>query len=144
MRDRFAFFGAVTTKPAVFASVWTNAGGTNPSLGDGTFDMHYCRVGVLCHINFRMVMGTTTTYGNAATGWQLSLPFAQNALFAARGLMSLITDVSALVDYNVQGQIGGGSSQLIFQRAGSSIRLDAPMVWAAGDLFQGSFVYVTA
>lgn len=55
------------------SSFWLCSSGTNPSIGNGTVEGRYAKIGTLCFVNWYMVFGTTTTFGT--NPWVFKLPF---------------------------------------------------------------------
>jgi hypothetical protein len=65
---------AVTGASVAFgtaASIWT-ASGTNPAIGNGTFNAWFRQDNKWVDITYIITMGSTTTYGSGT--WQLGLP----------------------------------------------------------------------
>ncbi|MEU1778093.1 hypothetical protein ABZ545_01245 [Streptomyces abikoensis] len=67
---RGVFYGA-TTSWSNYTPVWT-ATTTNPALGNGTLQGTYLKVGALCHVSIKLIIGSTTNRGAGA--YRLSLP----------------------------------------------------------------------
>ncbi|MEU2075413.1 hypothetical protein [Streptomyces sp. NPDC013489] len=53
-----------------YTPAWTSTG-TAPVLGNGSLFSRYKLVGKVCTYAWEQVMGTTTTFGTGAWGWQL-------------------------------------------------------------------------
>lgn len=125
-----------------YSPVWTQPGGTQPVLGNGTLAGYYTRNGRLCTVSLRLVMGSTTTYGNSSCEYRFSLPFIGNSSMNQRGMSANIFDLSALLDYAATITIGVGQDSFKLSRNGQSIRGGFPIAWAAGDIIDVQFSYM--
>lgn len=58
-----------------YTPIWDQASGAQPTVGNGSLTGSYQRNGYSCFVVIRLVVGTTTDFGNASTGWRFTLPF---------------------------------------------------------------------
>lgn len=121
---------------------WTQPSGAQPVLGNGTLTGWYSRLDSTCTVNVRLIIGSTTTFGNGATGYQFSLPFNSTTGFNQRGVLGNVFDLSALADFTVQATIPGGGNIFTLSRNGSGVRDGFPIAWAAGDTIDIQFEYM--
>jgi len=56
-----------------YTPTWNTSGAVQPVIGNGTLAGEYALIGKTCHFTLRIIMGTTTTYGDAGI-WFYSLP----------------------------------------------------------------------
>lgn len=63
--------GGITGQVFNWTPVWT-AETTNPTLGNGQFLGMYCRIGPMVFVTYKLLMRSTTTYGNGR--YRFSLP----------------------------------------------------------------------
>lgn len=124
------------------ALVWNQASGTQPVLGDGTIDASYQRHGYECTVRFRLTMGSTTTYGNNATGYQFGIPFIGQQNDNQRMLGALLTDVSSGQQYVCQITIGANQQIMRLGYNGQAVRDGYPFAWAAGDTIDVQTTYM--
>lgn len=130
------FFARGTT------TAWTQATGVAPTLGNGTLVMNYVRNGNVVVCQLSLIMGSTTTFGDGASGWLFQLPFVASPNINADGMAGIAYDSSATTDFVVSGQIPAATSRINFGRNGSAIRSSTPFVWAAGDKLTCTFTYL--
>lgn len=55
------------------SSFWLSTSGANPSLGNGTVEGRYVKIGTLCFVEWYMSFDTLTTFGGGA--WLFVMPF---------------------------------------------------------------------
>lgn len=125
-----------------YAVTWTQASGVQPSIGDGSLTGWFSRDGRRCLVNIRLVVGATTTFGNAAVGYQFSVPFIATPDFNQRGMFGNVLDVSTPLDYNVIASLGGGTASFTLAYNGFGVRDGFPIAWAAGDTIEIQFEYM--
>lgn len=128
-----------------FTPVWNQSSGTQPALGNGTLTGYYLRNGAVCSVSIRLVIGSTTTTGNAASGYQFSLPFIANASSGFDQRIpnaASIYDASAVADFNATVSISSNTQYLTMGRNGAGVRDGFPMAWAVGDTIDIQLEYV--
>ena len=141
IRDQFSSMFAAWTS---YTPSWT-AATTNPVLNNGTLTGAYMKIGRVCHVQFDLTTGSTTTYGSGA--YSMSLPFA-----AASGMQQLVSLHAFLSQRFIgQGLISTGASTvtMLFPASGSVSNLSSasptvPFTWANGAQLRGTLAYQTA
>jgi len=134
VRDNFLAIGEAWTS---FTPTWT-ATTTNPVINNGTIAGAYKQLGKLLFVRYRIVMGSTTTYGSGS--WKLRLP---NSLSAAAGTTQIIP-VWAL-DSGTAYRLGAGvigtepladfdDFSFVSDAGAGAWTATAPHTWAAGDV----------
>jgi len=124
-----------------FDTAWTQSSGTQPSLGNGTLSMYYSRQGFTATVNFRLVIGSTTTTGNSGAAYRFSLPFKGANVTQNYTGGQIIDATSASTNYIAQIQIGAGESTFTMSCNGTSVRDGSPLTWADGDVISATFTY---
>lgn len=131
-----------TTGDTSYAVTWIQSSGTQPVLGNGTLTGWYSRVGRRCLVNVRLVIGSTTTFGNAATGYRFSLPFLSTASLVQRGMFANVFDASASTDFACTAAVPSNDSTFSLSRNGAGVRDAFPIAWATGDTIDIQFEYM--
>ena len=140
-------YNSWSDQPKAFATVWDEAGGVQPSVGNGSLQMWYQREGYRCHVFLRLVVGSTTNLGNVSYAWRFSLPFKGHLSIDQRGFIAHIYDptaTGAAKDIMVSGDIGNSQSVITFGAQGQSVRPGMPISWATGSVLEASFTYMVA
>lgn len=130
---------------SAFSPAWTQASGIQPSVGNGSLIGFYLRNGAVCSVSLRLVIGTTTTTGNAASGWVFSLPFLSNPSAGFNQRISAAANIysnAAGLDYPAQVTIPTNTASFTLGRNGAGVRDGFPVVWAAGDTIDIQFEYI--
>jgi hypothetical protein len=121
---------------------------TNITLGNGTKTGRYLLVGKMCHVEVKIVFGSTTTIGSPA---YLSLPFN----VATLGAFSTAGDTS-FQDSGTSNVIGGAvhssANEVIlvaYNTAGTyiseaAVSATVPFTWTTNDVITFSYVYEVA
>ncbi len=137
-----AQYNSVFVQRRSYPVLWTQTSAT-PAIGSGSLVGNFVRAGHLCLVEVTLTAGSTTTFGDSASGWQFSLPFPGHASIDQRGFPVRIYDASAAVDFTAWATIGSGSQVMTLSVGAQSVRAGQPMVWASGDTIQCSFLYMT-
>lgn len=90
-----------------YTPAWTGAG-SNPSLGDGTIQAAYKRIGSTVHFRIWVTCGSTTTYGSSA--WSFALPTSSKA--SSTHLVQALLIDSGTTYYPSYGIVSAGASTL--------------------------------
>lgn len=125
-----------------YTCVWNQASGVQPSIGDGSITSSVTYNGYLVHVYIRIVMGSTTTFGNSAVAWQFSLPRIATAVSNQYIPAAYIKMNSGNYVYLGQIGIGSGEQVLTILYQNQALRLGWPFTWAAGDTIEMSFDYL--
>lgn len=155
--DRMAKFADIATELAAsntwqtFAGVTWTATGTAPSLGNGILKARYTTIGKVCTFRFRLLMGSTTTYGTGA--WRILLPFTsfsdadapysmgaayfRDASITSNGHMTGVCIVDTGTNFLTFNCNTGGST-------GSQVQPTIPFTWANTDHLSGTITYEIA
>jgi hypothetical protein len=124
-----------------FTPTWTGSV-TNPVLGNGTLEGKYMRTGKQCFAKYRMVAGSTTTFGSG--DWIFSLPFAAQLDGINIGVIAGgYSEDNGVAGYRIFGAIINTSNQLRVQ-AGTTISPYSstnPFTWGNTDYLQFAIVY---
>jgi hypothetical protein len=125
-----------------YTCVWNQASGIQPSIGDGSITSTVTYNGYLVHVYIRVVMGSTTTFGNGATAWQFSLPRIATGVHNQYIPAAYIKMNSGNYIYLGQIAIGAGEQVLTISYQNQLVRLGWPFTWASGDTIEMSFDYL--
>jgi hypothetical protein len=142
----FAFLGAASAESTglkwnkTYTSYTTDIsifnGTVSPTVGNGTLDASYLRVGNMVHFQINITFGSTATFGNS-TAWAFKLPF--NALNPLINGQALILDSGVKWYYNLQAETRSQGSGIYAQLAGSNgtsisaVGYNFPMTFGAND-----------
>jgi hypothetical protein len=138
-------YGAWTDYSGSFT--WA-ASGTQPAIGNGTISARYRRGGKLVYYNFRITMGSTTTYGTGS--YTFSLPVNAAARFFTGS--AYLRDASATSNGHAPGicLIDGPTTPTVMTATSSTgtgtggvVGQTAPFTWANTDILQAEIVYET-
>lgn len=129
-----------------YIPTWASTG-TAPSLGDGTIEAAYSRIGNTVRVRMTMTMGSTTTYGTGTWSW--TLPLAAKTQAGARwlGAMARYRDSSVpLAAFTAVPNVASGATVFTVQNVADSTILTAtsPITWASGDQLWVQFEYECA
>ena len=125
-----------------YTPTWTQASGTQPALGNGTLTGKWSRSGYTASVSLRLVIGSTTTTGNSATGYVFSLPFKGHLSEDQRGIPVFIEIGST--SYAAWAAIGAGADSFTLSYNGQSVRDTFPAAWASGSSISASLTYLVA
>ena len=125
-----------------YTCVWNQASGVQPSIGNGSITSSVTYNGYLVHVYIRVVMGSTTTFGNGATAWQFSLPRIATGVSNQYIPAAYIKQNSGNFIYLGQIAIGSGEQVVTIGYQNQSVRSTWPYTWAAGDTIEMSFDYL--
>jgi hypothetical protein len=123
---------------------WTS-NGTQPSLGNGTISGRYIVIGNLCIAHFRLIMGSTTTFGTGA--YLISLPTEQAARFPSQfGVGDCFDNTGStwpcIFRYH---QTNPPIVAALATNVGSGfVGQTVPFTWAQSDEWKGSIYYEVA
>ncbi|EPN4918811.1 glycosyl hydrolase family 28-related protein [Pseudomonas aeruginosa] len=135
-------YNSVYVQRRTYTPTWTQTSAT-PAIGNGTLTGNYVRAGHMCHVQIELVAGSTTTFGDAASGYRFSLPFPGHLSFNQRGFPVRIYDTSAGADFTGWASIGAGQDYITISVGAQQVRATSPITWANGDTLQCSFSYMT-
>ncbi len=135
-------YNSVYVQRRTYTPTWTQTSAT-PAIGNGTLTGNYVRAGHMCHVQIELVAGSTTTFGDAASGYRFSLPFPGHLSFNQRGFPVRIYDTSAGADFTGWASIGAGQDYITISVGAQQVRATSPMTWANGDTLKCSFSYMT-
>ncbi len=134
-------YNSVYVQRRTYTPTWTQTSAT-PAIGNGTLTGNHVRAGHMCHVQIELVAGSTTTFGDAASGYRFSLPFPGHLSFNQRGFPVRIYDTSAGADFTGWASIGAGQDYITISVGAQQVRSTSPMTWANGDTLQCSFSYM--
>lgn len=123
-----------------YACSWSQSSGTPPSIGNGTITASYQRTGYACLVSIRVVMGSSTSYGNGTSAYQFSLPFKGHLSIDQRGLPAVVTIGGTT--YPCWASVGANEDVLTLGFNGQSVRLNHPAAWTAGSTLDLEFSYL--
>ena len=123
-----------------YTPTWT-AATTNPSIGNGKLSGRYLQIGKLVYCQFKMVAGSTTTFGSGE--WRFSYPVSPNTSY-----IDLQVGSSLLADAGTRYYDGvtiyGGATFMTIIVGGDVIHATAPFTWTNGDLLIVNIIYEAA
>jgi hypothetical protein len=155
LNGQFAFTTDTGTVWIYNGSVWVEYGTnfvwkswtptlTNMTLGNGTLDCQYFKIGRTVHYKFRFNLGTTSTMG---TSPYFSLPFGfTDATEIECGLATAVDSSTAARYPFTQYAIGGGAGLLCLNSAGTyvvvaGVTATVPFTWANTDVIMATGTY---
>ena len=124
-----------------FTPTWT-AATTNPVLGNGTLEGKYMRTGKQCFAKYRLVAGSTTTFGSGE--WIFSLPFAAQLDGINIGMIAGgYSEDNAVAGHRIYGVLVNTSGQMrVMNGTGvSPYNATTPFTWGNTDYMQFAIVY---
>lgn len=126
-----------------YIPVWT-ASGSNPSIGNGSINGQYTKIGRTVLFRASITAGSTTTFGSG--NYSISLPVA-----GAPGTVAYPIGETSMVDVSVGTRYirtlimwTAATTTLILNEAGATVTPTVPVTWADGDLFYFSGQYEAA
>lgn len=123
-----------------YVPIWTQDGGVQPVLGNGTITGSYQRDGYSCTVVIRIVMGSGTSFGNNSSAYRWTLPFRGHTSISQRGIPAVVTIGG--VTYPCWASIGANEASFTLGYNGQSVRLGYPAAWAAGSTIDVSMTYL--
>ncbi|MEB0194657.1 hypothetical protein [Pseudomonas sp. CCI1.1] len=135
-------FNSYSDQTKTFSPTWSQASGSQPSIGNGSLTGKYTRQGFLVKFEMTLTVGSTTTFGNSSGPYLFSLPVGGSQNSAQNFLAGWCFDASASTDFPVNGQIASGTNTLTISRNGAGVRDGFPFSWAAGDSINVSICYM--
>jgi hypothetical protein len=124
-----------------FTPTWT-ATVTNPVIGNGTLEGKYMRTGKQCFVKYRLVAGSTTTFGSG--DWIFSLPFTAQLDGINIGVIAGgYSEDNGVAGYIISNALLNTSGHLK-PLAGTTISPYSstnPFTWANTDYLQFAIVY---
>lgn len=132
----------IADRTRTYTPTWDQASGTGPSLGNGLLEASVTYNGFLVHVYIRLVMGSTTTYGDGTAAWRFSLPRLSTNLhnqYIPGAYMKLNSG-----NFIYIGEIGIGAAEQVLSISyqNQSVRSVWPYTWATGDILEMSFDYL--
>ena len=127
----------------VFQTRWIytptlTSGGVAPSLGNGTINGYYSRVGSAIFVVINLQIGSTTTLGTGALRFSLPVTKPDGEVICGGG--AVLNRGGTLYTANVQIPGGVGYTELIRDTSGS-VTATSPGTFATGDTLRISFSY---
>lgn len=118
-----------------YTSAWSQGGGAQPAIGNGTIAAYYTIVNRLVMVQILVTFGGTTTFGNNANAYRFSLPYAAQASSPTRHIgTAFIFNASPTTSLPYQCEVAAGDAFLtISDGAGGAVRSDSPITFASGD-----------
>ena len=135
-----AFYDQVKT----FNPVWGQSTGTGPAIGNGSLTGAYTYNGYTTWVRYRLVVGSTTTFGDGSGFWTFSLPpRIPSQTFDQYFSTAYIAQNSGLNIYLGRIQVGAGQDYCSIGYAGAGVRAFWPYTagWATGDTIDMTFEY---
>lgn len=142
--DNDVRFSAFYDQIKTFNPVWGQSTGTGPVIGNGSLTGAYTYNGYTTWVRYRLVVGSTTTFGDGTGFWTFSLPPRQpNTGFDQYFSTAYISQNSDKNIYLGRIQVGAGNSFCSIGYAGAGVRSAWPFPgnWAAGDTIDMTFEY---
>ena len=125
---------------------WTSytptVGGTGWSLGNGTVQGQYQRIGDTVHFMAQFILGSTS--GKSANAVTLSLPL-NNSGFQDQWVTGIVYDSSASARYRVSVQLTSNACVFWYgSTTMSQVNSTTPFAWATSDVIQINGTYKVA
>lgn len=134
----------ITDRPRSYTPTWSQASGVGPSLGNGTLTSMVTYNGFKVDYYLRLVMGSTTTYGDGSSAWQFSLPRISSGLMNQYVVGVYIKQNSGAYLYLGEISIGAAENVLTILYSNAAVRAGWPYTWAAGDILEFNISYFVA
>jgi hypothetical protein len=124
-----ADINALTPTWTSYSPAW-NGSVSNPSIGNGSLQGWYTKVGKLVHVRISLVIGSTSTGGSGR--WTFTLPFAAAA---QQCLAAVAEDTSASTRYGGAAWVtpGAGVFAVALGSGNGGVTSAVPFTWASGD-----------
>lgn len=137
----------VFTPPGGWAAGWSQSAGTGPALGNGTIESLVTYNGFKVEYYLRLVMGSTTTFGDSTGAWTFALPRISSATgtpsaYNQRMIGAYMKLNSGNYIYIGEIAIGAGEMVLSIGYQNQSVRGSWPYTWAAGDVLEFNISYL--
>lgn len=142
--DNDVRFSAFYDQVKTFNPVWGQSTGTGPTIGNGSLTGAYTYNGYTTWVRYRLVVGSTTTFGDGTGFWTFSLPpRIPSQTFDQYFSTAYISQNSGLNIYMGRIQVGAGQSYCSIGYAGAGVRAYWPYTagWATGDTIDMTFEY---
>lgn len=127
-----------------YVPTWTS-GGSAPSLGNGSINGSYIKIGQFCWVSVVLIGGTTTTWGNNSNAWTISLPFTAGGISAFG--MGIANDTGT-ANYPCIAAVASGGTTVTFTKTSTVVTgnftSDEPFTWGTGDNLSFTIVYRTS
>ena len=118
---------------------------TNPTLGNGTIDASFRRLGTSCEIRITLTLGSTTTTG--VGNWRFTLPAGVVAKTVTNGYalgQAMLTDQTGPSFYNGGCYVASGGSAVFPTDGGSpwtNVAAASPFTWTSTDTLNISLTF---
>jgi hypothetical protein len=118
---------------------------TNLTLGNGTVDFAYCKIGKTVHVRYNITLGSTSSVGTSAA---FNLPFTNGGM-PTTVYPSLFLD-SGSAFYTGFVFLASNSANFYLQNTGGAysttgaVTSGTPFAWAVNDFMSGTFTYQAA
>lgn len=137
----------ITDRQRVYTPTWSQSAGTGPVLNNGTIESLVTYNGFKVEYYMRLVMGSTTTYGDSAGAWTFSLPRISSATGTPSGYNQRFGAAYMKLNsgnfiYLGEVAIGAGEMVLSIGYQNQSVRGTWPYTWASGDVLEFSISYL--
>jgi len=137
----------ITDRQRVYTPTWSQSVGTGPVLGNGTIESLVTYNGFKVEYYMRLVMGSTTTYGDSTGAWTFSLPRISSATGTPSGYSQRFGAAYMKLNsgnfiYLGEVAIGAGELVLSIGYQNQSVRGTWPYTWASGDVLEFSISYL--
>lgn len=130
-----------------FSTFWASDG-TQPDIGNGVIYGKYCKIGKVCIFKWKLIFGTTTTFGSGS--FLIQLPFAPQLNVSPLVQFSDLAGVVSGTEPGVAFYTGAtawsniGSYIYIFSHgSGTGWGGTNPTTWASGGRMNGQITYET-
>ena len=123
-----------------YTPTWT-AATTNPAIGDGTLSGRYVQIGKLVYCQFKMVAGSTTTFGSGR--WRFSYPVAPNTSYISYQVGSCLLIDSGSGYYSGVSRYETATVMMLIV-GGHEVSATLPFTWTNGDLLMVNIIYEAA
>jgi hypothetical protein len=142
VEDSTALFTSLFLQQSTYAGTWTQPSGVQPVLGNGTITSRALRNGRECTIQFELIMGSSTTYGNNSQPYQILLPYLSNNAMT-QNIVTCAEIKCAGVYYTAGVQIAALSNKAGIVYQNTAVRDSYPGAWTSGDYIKFAFSYLT-
>jgi hypothetical protein len=117
-------------------------GGTAPTIGNGTINSSYLRIGNFVHYRIVITWGSTSTYGTGGTPWAFGLPFSSAVAAITGSAFILDAGIAWYYGWTPQGVTqGSGAFVSLTNAAGAAVTQGTPFTFGSGDQIHIQGVY---
>ena len=125
-----------------YVAVWSAVGGTPPAIGNGTLTGRFRVIGGVCTYTWKLIFGSTSTYGVGNSWWTVTLPLNSSNDFVASGVASHPSGGPYAFGFGQGGVLGDTGLWYPTSAGGGLVVQGTPATCVAGDTLRLSGEYL--